>query len=339
MTANTDWNPPSSFAVAGGLATVTDNYVVTDELLGDLTTQQIQLSWPANQGESSFANVTLALTALDPTSKNLAPYPNQRPITPTKPDSLLYEVDDAPIGGLGVAHLIEVAALNVLAAENALAAVQVERNLITLDAPDGTPWQVVPEFVYMTPQVRPSQPVTPYIDNATPIDVTTLPNQGSGAACPSSPSSLCQRIYTIMADLLADPVQARSLLAAHLAAGVTSGTTRRVNVACSYRFPIPSVTEGTFDSTSINPLVPVVLARSFNIDGHQPAQIGDFSALFAEAIDTWARKNAIVYGSQAKPLGAMLIFDITLYAALRGADTPVLRFGNLQLKLTDIDPI
>jgi len=339
VTANTDWNPPLSLAVAGSLATVTDNYVVTDELLGDLTTQQIQLRWPANQGESSFANVTLALTALDPTGKNLAPYPNQRPITPTEPNSQLYEVDDAPIGGLGVAHLIEVDALNVLAAENALAAVQVERNLITLDAPDGTPWQVVPEFVYMTPQVRPSQPVTPYIDNATPIDVTTLPNQGSGAACPSSPSSLCQRIYTIMADLLADPVQARSLLAAHVAAGVTSGTTRRVNVACSYRFPIPSVTEGAFDNTSINPLVPVVLARSFNIDGHQPAQIGDFSALFAEAIDTWARKNAIVYGSQAKPPGAMLIFDITLYAALSGADTPVLRFGNLQLKLTDIDPI
>jgi hypothetical protein len=38
------------------------------------------------------------------------------------------------------------------------------------------------------------------------------------------------------------------------------------------------------------------------------------------------------------PPGAMLVFDITLYAALAGVNTPVLRLGNLELKLTDIDP-
>ena len=140
-----------------------------------------------------------------------------------------------------------------------------------------------------------------------------------------------------MADLLADPVHEQSLLAAHAAANVTSGTTRRVKVACSYQFPFPAVAGGAFDSASISPLVPIVLARSFEIDGQQPAELGDFAALFAAAIAGWAYNNSIVFGANAMPAGARLVFDITLYAALSGVNTPVLRFSNLQLKLTDID--
>lgn len=332
---NTDWNPSLALSRAVALANITDTYVIKDTLDDDRTTQEITVTWPAAQGESSFANATLSLTALDP-SKNLTPYPNQT--LDRKPDHLSITVQNAPFGSLGVAQLIEVDALNVLAAENALPAVQIERNLIELAAPDGTTWQTVTEFVYMTPQVRPSQPVTPFIDHAKPVDVTTLPNQGSGAACPPSPSSLCQRIYTIMANLLADPVQSVSLTEAHRAYGVTEGTTRRVKVGCSFRFAVPSATGGSYDATSIAPLVPIVLARSFDIDGHDPAQLGDFSVVFADAIAGWASDNKVVFGAAAAPAGAMLVFDITLYAALSGADTPVLRFSNLQLDLTAIDP-
>ncbi|WP_095197979.1 hypothetical protein [Mesorhizobium carmichaelinearum] len=335
VTANKDWNLVFNLDFVQGLVNVTDNYVVTDLLQPDGTTRLIDLQWPATQGESSFANVALTVTALDPS--NLTPYPNQHPIQPPPTNGLQFEVDNAPPGNFGVAHTIEVDALNVLAAENALASVQIERNLITLQVADNTAWQVVPEFIYKTPQVRPSQPVTPFIDNATPIDVTTLPGQGSGAACPTSPSSLCQRIYTVMADLLADPAQEKSLLGAHAAASVTSGTTRRVKVACSYQFPFPAVAGGAFDGASISPLVPIVLARSFEIDGQQTAQLGDFAALFAEAIAGWASGKSIVFGANAEPAGARLVFDITLYAALSGVNTPVLRFSNLQLNLTDID--
>ncbi len=336
VTKNTDWNPSLAFGKALRLANVTDTYVIVDKLDDDRTTQHINLSWTAEQGESSFAGVTLTLTALDP-AKNLAPYPNQQ--SKSNPESIDVTVQNASTGGVGVAHLISVNALNVLAAENAIAGVQIERNYIELTSNDGKNWYVVPEFVYMTPLVRPSQPVTPFIDNAKPVDVAKLPSLGSGDACPPSPSSLCQRIYTVMANLLADPVQARSLSDAHLAAGVTSGTTRRVKVGCSFRFPVPSATGAAYDDKSIAPLVPIVLARSFDIDGHDPAQLGDFSVLYAAAIDAWAGTNNIVYGASATPAGAMLVFDIMLYAALSGADTPVLRFSNLQLKLTDIDPI
>jgi hypothetical protein len=35
----------------------------------------------------------------------------------------------------------------------------------------------------------------------------------------------------------------------------------------------------------------------------------------------------------------MLVFDITLYAALSSADTPVLQFSSLQLKLSNVSPV
>ncbi len=333
VTANTNWQLLPEFDASQELVKVTNTYVITQQQ-SDLTTRLITLQWPPAQGQSYFTNVTLSIKALDPQSPdfpNLASaYPNQGPVTQPPPNSSQFQVQDAPADQLGAAHRVEVDGLNVLAAENAIAAIQVERNLITLYGADGKPYQVVSEFVYMTSEVRPSQPVTPFIDNVPPpyINVASL---GQG-----SPASLYQHVYTIMSDLLADPVQAASLLKAHQAAGVTTGTTRRVKVACSYQFPIPAVAGGT--DTSINPLVPVVLARSFDIDGHEPSQLGDFATLFANAIAGWANHNGIVFGANATPAGASLVFDITLYAGLSGGNLPVLRFDNLQLNLTDINP-
>jgi hypothetical protein len=82
-----------------------------------------------------------------------------------------------------------------------------------------------------------------------------------------------------------------------------------------------------------------VLARSFDIDGQDQSQLSDFSVLFANAIATWAGNNDIIFGPDAAPAGAMLVFDVTLYAALSSADTPVLQFSNLQLKLSDVSPV
>ena len=337
---NTDWNPAQTFKAAYGLVNVTDHYFVKDVFDDSEQTQDITVTWPTSQGQSSFANVELRLLALDPATPMLTPY-KQQTLTRTA-SSVEVAVKAAPVQpGLGVAQQIVMDGLNVLAAENALAAVQIERNLISLEGPDGKSWSTVPEFIYMTPQVRPSAPTTPFIDNPTPIDVTTLPTRGTATACPSaSPSDLCQRIYTIMANLLTDPLQSQSLLEAFRSAGVADDdTTRRVKVGCSFSFPMPSATGQSYDTKSLSPLVPIVLARSFDIDGQQTGQIEDFALVFAKAIDVWALKNSIAYGQGSKPAGATLVFDITLYAALSGVDTPVLRFSNLQLKLTDIEPI
>lgn len=341
VAANSNWNPPTATLRAAALTPITDSYVVTDavdrEPSDPTATQTITLAWPATQGQSSYPAVTLALTALDPAA-TLQPYPGQT--STSSAASLVVTVPNAPLVPLGVVQQITVSALNVLAAENALASVQVERNLITLTAPDQSQWDVVSEFVYKTAQVRPSQPVTPFIDVATPIDVATLPNLGSGAACGSaSAASLCQRIHTLMANLLADPDQAAALHGARRAAGAAPDAKRRMKMGCSFRFPMPAVSGTPYDTASLSPLVPIVLARSFDIDGQDSAQLGDFAQLFAQAIDQWASANAVVYGSAAAPAGAQLVFDTTLYAALSGVDTPVLRFTSLTLALTDIDPV
>jgi hypothetical protein len=191
----------------------------------------------------------------------------------------------------------------------------------------------------MTPVVTSSQPVTPFVDNSDPIDVTQLPNQGASKTCPPSQSSLCQRIYTIMSDLLGDQEHISALLAAKAEANQDDTALRRVKVACSYQYPFTAAAGGVIDPEPISPLVPVVLARSFEIDGNQPDQLNQFAALCAEAIKSWSDANGVTFGQNSQPAGAQLVFDITLYAQLSGLNTPVLRLRSLQLKLTDIDPL
>jgi hypothetical protein len=109
-------------------------------------------------------------------------------------------------------------------------------------------------------------------------------------------------------------------------------------MSCGFKYPVASAAGGTFDTTSISPVFPVVLARSFEIDGADSAQIGQLAVLLSGYISNWAGSNGIVFGSAAVPAGGQLIFDITLYAQLSGVNTPVLRLSNLQLNLTDVDP-
>jgi hypothetical protein len=289
------------------------------------------------QGESSFPGVTVSVEALDPTT--LVAYPGQ---VLTRPPGQPYLTDSylpqPPLVDDWVLHQVEVNLLNVLAAENALAGVGIGRNLIEMVGPDNTTWSSQPEFIYSTPLVRPSQPLTPFIVDPTPIGVAELPTRPGGAACPPSPSSLCQRIYTLMSDLLADPDQLAGLMAARWSAGMDEAAPRRVKAACSYQYPMPAATSGAPGADPISPLVPAVLARSFVIDASQPDQIGDFAQIFSEAITTWSTNTGITFGPSALP-GAQFVFDITLFAELSGLTTPVLEFTNLQLALSGIDAV
>ncbi len=335
VVTNTTWNPPPMAAVGGPLRNITDQYVITDKRQNG--SQIITLTWDPQQGESSFGGVTLSTEALTP---SLQPYPNQ--VTGTVPNGITDTYVPVPaLEDNWVVHQVEVDSLNVLAAENALAGVQVERNLIEMTSRDGTQWLAQDEFVYMTPIVRATQPVTPFIDNSTPINIAQLPNQGISTGCPQAPPppglpSLCQRIYTMMYDLLSDPDLLSRLAGARLSAGLDDSAQRRVKVACSFQYPIAAATGGSGGLNPISPLFPVVLARSFLIDGAQTDQLNDFSGLYAHAIATWSFNNNIMFGAAAQPVGAQFVFDITLYAQLSGLNTPVLRLRNLQLKLTDI---
>jgi hypothetical protein len=332
---NTDWNPvPTAALVGAQLANITDSYTVTDPPPQDNPQRTITLTWSPEQGESSWPNAALSVVALS-TDGQVIPGTQG---TTTDGITYMYTPTSPPTDDW-VIHQIEVDSLNVLMAENALSSVQVERNLIELKAADGTIWTSMPEFIYMTPVVSSSQPVTPFVDNSTPIDVTQLPNQGGSSTCPPSQASLCQRIYTIMNDLLGDQEQVSALLAARAEANQDDTAIRRVKVACGFQYPFTAAGGGVIDQEPISPLVPVVLARSFEIDGSQTDQLNQFAALYTAAIKTWSGVNGVTFGPNSQPAGAQLVFDITLYAQLSGLNTPVLRLRKLQLKLTDIDPL
>ena len=329
---NTTWTPaPESLAASAPLVRITDSYTVT-EVAQTNGQQLITLSW--EQQESSFAGATLQIEALNPST--LEPYPNQTPSTGTNSITDAY-TPNPPLTDDWVVHRIEVDNLNVLMAENALSSAQVERNAISLKDANGKAWTARSEFIYMTPVVSSSQPITPFVDNATPIDVSTLANQGIGKGCTQSSASvasLCGYIYTMMYDLLSDDATVAALTAAQTSAGAGADASRRVKVACSFQYPFSSA-GGAITANPISPLTPVVLARSFLIDAADPSQLSDFSGLYAASIVDWAAANAVPFGSAAQG-GAQFVFDITLYAELSGLNTPVLRLRNLQLKTADV---
>lgn len=336
VVTNTTWNPLPTMMAARALAKVTDNYTITDAVVqGQEPLQLITLTWPTQ--ESSFDGATLSIVAISPQTGE--PYPGQKPGTVPNGITDTYTPTPALVDDW-VIHQIEVDGLNVLAAENALSGVQVQRNVIVMES-GGTAYTAQAEFIYNTPMVRATQPITPFVDNADPIDITTLPNQGIGTGCPTTTTppgipGLCQRIYTMMYDLLVDDA-GEQLMRAQALAGMADdeGAPRRVKVACSYQYRVAAAGGVPTSLNPVSPLVPVVLARSFVIDGTQPDQLSSFSGAFATAAAGWAGENGITLGTGAQA-GSQFVFDITLYAQISGLNTPVLRLRNLQLALTDI---
>jgi len=330
---NTDWNPTAALLTRTGLANITDTYGITDAPSGD--NRRITLAWSPTQGPSSFPGVTLAIEAIAP---NGQPYPGQVPKSIDNGITDTYAANP-PLQSDWVWHQVAVDSLNVMSAENALAGVQVQRNVLDLPDPQGQSWQVLDTYIYKTPLVRFSQPVTPFIDDATPIDVAKLPGAGEGPGCESSsPDCLCQRIYTLMSDLVGNSRQLPVLLAARSQAGLAGDAPRRVKVQCGFQYALPAAVGGQVGTDPMTPRVPVLLARSFVVDGSQPVQLGDFARLYSDAVTAWSQTHGVAFGPGAEPAGARLVFDITLYAELSSANTPVLRLRNLQLALTDIAP-
>jgi hypothetical protein len=331
---NTTWTPlPHMLGAVGGLQHIVDSYQVDDVAMSVGDARQITLSWAA--AESSFAGASLSVLALAP--QTLTPYPNQTHDRQAGSITTVY-TPVPPLSDDWIVHQIEVDNLSVLQAENALASVQIERNRIDMADATGTSWFAQDEFVYMTPVVSATQPIMPFVDNATPIDLASLPNQGVSPGCAQSPpsgvNSLCQRIYTLMYDLLADPPSLERLLSARAGAGQSADTPRRVKLACGFRYNVAAAA-GITSANPISPVIPIALARSFLIDGNDPAQLNDLANLYAETVATWLASNEIGLGTAAQP-DACLVFDLTLYAELSGVNTPVLRLRQLELRTADI---
>jgi hypothetical protein len=325
VVTNTTWNPDANFAAGATLQQITDSYTVTDQPATG-SQRLITLSWA--EKESSFEGATLSIQAIGPDGK---PYPSQ--VAGTGINSITDQYTPVPaLVEDWVIHEVEVANLNVLATENALSGLQVVRNLIEMEGPAGKQWTAQNEFVYKTPLVRATQPVTPFVDNSKAIDITMLPPPAG--TIPGGGGSLEGYIYTLMYDLLADDDTVTTLTNARLSAGQEASVPRRLKVACGFQYPVSS-SSGVTTSNPIAPLYPVALARSFQIDASQTDQLTDFSSLYANAVSTWASGESIEFDQSALK-GATFVFDITLYAQLSGLNTPVLRLRNLRLELSKI---
>ena len=309
---NATWNASAEAVTltAGSLLHISDTYQVTD-VAQENGQRLVTLSWDAN--EPSFSGAQLAVVALDPTARE--PYADHTAGRATNAVTDLY-TPAPPLRNDAVMHQVT-ADLHVLVAENALAAVQIERNVAGL--PGNAPaWFAKSAYVYTTPTVHATEPIAPLLDDSTPIDLATLPNQSISTGCPSAPpagvSSLCSRIYTMMFDLLSG-------------SAVAGGTERQLAIACTYDYPIDPV------STSI----PVLLVPSLLIEPSESQQLSEFSDMAATSIAIWAADHDVVFGESAQS-GARLVFDLTLYALLSEPNVPLLRLRNVELALTDVEP-
>jgi hypothetical protein len=339
VVANADWNPPPKQATVGatGLPQVISNYTITDPPAEG--PRIITLAWKPGQRNVSPALSVLAI------SPDGSPYSDPPQRQEAVANAVTTTYTPAPLqGGYLVTHQIEVGSLNVLSVENALASVRLRRNLIVLPDPDGKPWTINDEFVYETPTIRASGPVSMYVINDAPIDLASLPNQGQGAACPPSAASLCQRIFTMLHSLLAEPPRTAvpSMAATESSAGDDTGAKRRLRVACDFRHRVSSSDGGQSGEVSIYAVIPVMLMHSLEVsvaDTPLTDELSRYATQFAQGIRHWSEQNFITFGPTATQDDARLVFEITLYALLSAPNTPVLRLSNLQLKLTDVDPL
>jgi hypothetical protein len=332
VAANDDWNPPppkQATVSATGPPRVVSNYTITDPPAEGPRT--ITMSWEPGQLNMSPA---LSILAISPDG---APYsdPPQRHEAAANAVTTTYTPAPSQSGYL-VTHQVEVGSLNVLSVENALACVRLRRNLIMLPDPDGKHWTINDEFVYETPTVRASGPLKMSVINDALIDLVSLPNQGRGAACPPSAASLCQRIFTMMHSLLAEP-RLMAVPSMTVAAESNAGAKRGLRVACNFRHRVSPLEE-----FPIYAVIPVMLVPFFDVSVADPLltdELNQQAAQFAQGIQHWSEQNLITFGPSSTHEDACLIFEITVYALLSDPNTPVLKLSNLQLKLTDVDPL
>ena len=109
--------------------------------------------------------------------------------------------------------------------------------------------------------------------------------------------------------------------------------------AAEAAMPMPLPRAGFYrpNASDDRPLVPIVFARSFDVqDDAMQAQLGAFAQAFAQAILDWAAQHEIQFGQSATPAYGQLVFDVTLFAQLSGNSRPLLRLRELQLALGDI---
>jgi|GEM_PF-2361484 len=332
VASNSDWTEEAA-ALRVGMTTAEDRFVVTDVVeseSGGVAKHKITMC----PGTTVVPGALVQIAPFDPASL-AAGRRAPRPATGrgTSADDCQEVTYDAPASETFVTHQMEVDCLSVLLTENALAGVQLARNAELL----GTEPQT--EFIYKTPLVRFTQPVTPFIDNATPVDV---PSQVQAP----SPPTLANWIDALLETLLANTGDLETIVALFRPGRIATpagdpadeAIYRRLKMETRFAYPLATVGGGTAEDSPFAPRVPVVLARSFELQVNDGgAAIQEFSDEYAAGIEAWTTARSIALGTDDPP-GVRLVFDITLYGQLSKTEIPVLRLRDLRLPLEVIQP-
>jgi hypothetical protein len=343
---NSDWNQSvSGFGDIGNAPVVTlEQDVVTDRQDESDAGRLITLTPDPLAGQPNPWVGDKCITALDPAT--MMPYPDEELSCSTDGQKIVTHkyTPVPPLTGNFVTHQVKVKGLTTLLFENGNSGVGVRRNASLY--PDETVFSN-PEFIYQTPIVVLTNPLTPFVDNPTPVDI--YPTVVSNANL-----DLGDYIRLTLEAMMGLTESQTELLPQ----GEVTGTpaNRRLKIDARYGFPIGSPSGSNYDTDYFLPLYPALLVRSFDlpVDGLQDAlkewvgQSGDPGTNgikpYAAVLADWLQSVDLPIGQptspDAPPKDAMLVLDVTLYSQLSSGTNqlPLLRLSDLRLALSVIAP-
>jgi hypothetical protein len=346
---NSDWTPtPNSLMLgAGNTPTyVLEQDVVTDRTTGTGDERLITLvPDPLAPAGNPWVGDKCVL-ALDPTT--MEPYPNEQESCSSSGQRIVTNTytPQPPLTGNFVTHQVKVKGLTTLLYENGNSGIGVRRNASLY--PDDAVFSN-PKFIYQTPIVALTNPLTPFVDNPTTVKIypTVVDEQNL---------DLGDYIRLTLEAMMGLSETSADLLASS-GAETTALANRRLKIDARYGFPIGSPSGSNLDPNDFLPLYPAVLVRSFDlpVDDLQNAlrqwvgRSGDAGTggvkPYAAVLADWLQTTGLPLGQpsspDAPPKGAILVFDVTLYSQLSsGANQlPLLRLSDLRLDLSVVAPV
>jgi hypothetical protein len=341
---NSDWASTSAMFSSSGPVFTLEQDVVTDRTTGNNDERLISLTPdPLAEPPNPWIG-DKCVTALDPVT--MQPYSGEVESCSTTGQKIVTHnyTPDPPLSGNFVTHQVKVKGLTTLLYENANSGIGTRRNA-TLYPGD----QVFSNtaFIYQTPIVALTNPLTPFVDNSTPVQIypTVIPDPDLDLG-----DYVCRTLEAMMGLTESDTdFSERSEGASDLA-------NRRLKIDARYGFPIGSPSGSSDESTYFVPLAPTVLVRSFDlpVEGLQGAleewvgKSGDPGSNglkpYAAVLADWLENAGLLLGQplspDAPPTGAMLVLDVTLYSQLNSGSNqlPLLRLSNLCLDLSVVAP-
>ena len=346
---NSDWvkNPNLRAATLGatGPAYTLEQDVVTDTATGTGDERLITITPDLLAVGSNQWVGQKCVTALDPT--NMQPYPGEAETCSLPGVEVVTHkyTPVPPLTGNFVTHQIKVKGLTTLLYENGNSGVGTRRNasLYPKNTPAGEVFSNL-DFIYQTPIVALTNPITPFVDNPSPIAI--YPNVVSEKGL-----DLGDYIRQTLGSMMGLAVGDNALSTSTNGAAASTPQNRRLKIDARYGFPIGSPSGSGTDAIDFLPLVPIVLVRSFDLPVDNLAAAlaswvglsGDVGAggikPFAAVVANSLLEAGIPLGqpssADAPPSGAILVLDVMLYSQLSTGQNqlPLLRLSDLRLDL------